>query len=49
MNKCTLNDEGNGCTLILLRCRDNSKKENCYFRLDGECGWDNQKNICVDK
>lgn len=49
MSKCTLNDEGNGCTLLPPTCQGNSKKNNCYFRVGGECGWDSQKNICVDK
>lgn len=40
LSECTLNDEGNGCTLLPLTCRGNSNKESCYFRIDGICGWD---------
>ncbi|CAK68380.1 unnamed protein product (macronuclear) [Paramecium tetraurelia] len=49
LSECTLNDEGNGCTLLPLTCRGNSKKESCYFRLDGLCGWNSQSNVCIDR
>ncbi|CAD8198030.1 unnamed protein product [Paramecium pentaurelia] len=49
LNECTLNDEGNGCILLPLTCRGNSKKDNCYLKIDGECGWDSQRNVCIDR